>query len=897
MNREPEPGASWPGLRRVFRLPANQRRVHDEVSDELWFHIQERVEEFMDKGLSRDQAETEVRRRFGDVGRIGEELERIDGTTRRRRERGEWLEGIARDVRYASRGMAQRPGYTAVIVATLALGIGANTAIFSAVNTVLLRPVSTPSLDRLVVVREDLIPLKLFDAPISAGEAEDLFKRRDLFQASTAFASGSRNLTGLGEPQRISVTRTAGEFFTVFGVRPLVGRFYRPGDSEEGSAPVVVLSHALWQELSGGDPSFVGRSIELDGQHYEVIGVTPSSFRYPFGSQAYTPFIFTQRVRSPQQRSSLTMTFVGRLAPGMTPKKLPAELRGELERWDARFGPGRYVSEGFRLVPTSFVEYVAGELRLILLVLMGAVLFVLLTACANVASLQLVRAIGRSRELAVRAALGAGRGTIARQLLVESVVLSLAGGLLGLAVGRALLGLIVRWGAAEYRVLENVRLDGWVLGFTALVAIAAGLFFGVAPAVRAARVNVQDALRGSGRGSSAGSDRHRFLRASVALQMALTVMLLMASMLTVRSLARLLATTPGFRPEQVMVARVSLPGPRYQNAAARVTFFNTLLERLHAMPGVQSVGLTAYPPFSGGGDSSPFEVIGVPERSGEPARHANIDIVHGAYFQTMGIPLLRGRAFESTDENPAAPVAIIDEQLAKQYFAPGHEPLGKVIRHGAPPARIIGIVGHVQREELSDPPKATVYHYYPHYSWLSAMSIVVRSSLPAPVVASNLRAAVRQLDPALPLYDIKPMEQRVSESVAGRRLAMTVLAGFAGLSLLLAVLGIYGVMSYTTSQRTKELGIRIALGADPRAVVRMVLVGGLTLAVVGVAIGAVAFLGLGRALRALLYGIAPQDPATVVVSVAALTGAALIACYLPARRAARVDPVTALREE
>ena len=895
MSREPEPGASWPGLRRVFRLPANQRRVHDEVSDELWFHIQERVEELMDKGLSRDEAEAEVRRRFGDVARIGEELERIDATTERRRDHGEWLDSMRRDVRYALRGIARRPAYTAIIVATLALGIGANTAIFSAVNTVLLRPVPTPALDRLVVVREDLTALKLLNADISAGEAVDLANRRDLFQSSTAFTRRSRNLTGLGEPQRVSIAQTIGDFFTVFGVQPHVGRLYRPEHSTEGPARVVVLSHALWQELGGGDPRFVGRSIDLDGAAYEVIGATPPSFRYPFGAQLYTPYILDQRALSPERRHSLNMTFVGRLTPGVRQEQLPAELRAEVARWNARLG-GDY-PEGFVLVPVSFVKYIAGDLRAILLVLMGAVSLVLLIACANVASLQLVRAIGRSKEFAVRAALGAGRGAIARQLLVESVVLSIAGGLLGVLLGRALLGVVIRWGAPEHRVLETVRLDTWVLGFTALVAIIAGLAFGVAPALRAARVNVQDSLRGGGRGGTAGADRHRFLRGSVALQMALTVMLLMASTLTVRSLARLLATNPGFRSEQVMVTRVSLPGARYQNSAARMAFFHTLLQRLRAIPGVQAVGLAAYPPFSGGSDSSPFDLVGVPKRPGEEGRHANTQIVHGDYFTAMGIPLLRGRTFEPSDNNPNAPVAIIDEQLAKQYFAPGDDPIGKVIRHGAGPATIVGVVGHVQQNELGGPPKATVYHYYPHYAWIDFMSMMIRSSLPPQTVAAHARAVVRQLDGALPVYDVKPMTQRIDESVAARRLAITVLAGFAALSLLLAVLGIYGVMSYTTSQRTKELGIRVALGADPGAVVRMVLVGGLTLTGLGVVAGAVAFLGLGGVLRALLYGIPPHEPATIVLSAVALAGAALVACYVPARRAARVDPVTALREE
>jgi predicted permease len=305
----------------------------------------------------------------------------------------------------------------------------------------------------------------------------------------------------------------------------------------------------------------------------------------------------------------------------------------------------------------------------------------------------------------------------------------------------------------------------------------------------------------------------------------------------------------------------------------------------------------AYPPFGGDSDSSPFEIAGAPRQPGQSERHANTQVVHGDYFKAMGIPVLRGRTFEPSDNNPDAPVAIIDEQLARQYFAPGDDPIGKVIRHGAGPATIIGVVGQVQQNGLGDPPKATVYHYYPHYAWIDFMSMVIRSSLPSQVVAREVRALVRQLDNTLPVYDVKPMEQRVADSVAARRLAVGVLAGFAALSLLLAVLGIYGVMSYTTSQRTKELGIRLALGAEPRAVVRMVLLGGLGLAGIGVLVGAVAFVGVGGALRALLYGVAPQDTATIALSVSALIGAALAACYLPARRAARVDPVTALREE
>jgi predicted permease len=898
MSREPEPGAGWPGLRRLFRLPVNERRVRDEVSDELWFHIEERIEEFMTRGLSRDEAEAEVRRRFGDIGRVGEELERIDSATQRRRGWREWLESVGRDVRYALRGMAKRPGYTAIIVATLALGIGANTAIFSAVNAVLLRPVPTPELHRLVVVRGNILRLNLLDNPISAGEAVDLMRRRDLFTSSTGFTQTSRNLTGLGEPRRVALTQTIGEFFAVFGVRPAVGRVYDPSDSQEGAAPVAVLGHSLWQELSGGDPGFVGRSIELNGQPHRVVGVLPPEFRYPYDAQVYAPYTLDQRALSPERRWSLNFTFVGRLAPAVTLDRLPTELRAEAQSWGQRLGMvEQYSPSNYSMTPVPFVQHVSGDLRQILFVLGGAVALVLLIACANVASLQLVRATGRAKELAVRAALGAGRGAIGRQLLVENLALAASGGIAGVLLGQWLLGVLARQGAAEYRALDGVALDGRVLAFTALVTILAGLAFGAVPALRAARVDVQDALKGSGRGSSMGADRHRFLRGSVVLQMALTVVLLAASTLTVRSLARLLATDPGFRPEQVMTARLSLSGSRYPTGPARVAFYQSLLERLRAAPGVASVGLAAYPPFTGGSDSSPFEIDGMPARPGEPARHSNTQIVAGDYLRAMGIPLLRGRVFDARDNDPEAPVALIDAELARQYFPAGVDPIGKRISQGAPMATIVGVVGSVNQSRLGDPLKATVYHHHPHYNWLSAMTVVVRTALPAPVVTSLVRNAVRELDPALPVYDVKPMTERVAASLAARRMAITVLAGFAGLSLLLAVLGIYGVMSYTTGQRTRELGIRVALGADPRAVTRMVLGGGLVLAGVGAAVGAAAFLGFGRVLRALLYGIAPTDPATLLLSVAALSVAASAACYLPARRASRVDPVTALRAD
>ena len=788
--------------------------------------------------------------------------------------------------------MARRPLHTLIVVVTLALGIGANTAIFSAVNAVLLHPVPTPSIERIVSIREDLLRLDLRDALLSPGEALDLFARKDVFQTAAGYTGGSMNLTGLGEPRRVSGAQTMGEFFTLFGVRAEIGRLYRPEDSAEGQPHVAVLSHTLWQELGGGDPAFIGRSIDLNGTRYQVIGVLPADFRFPRSAQLYTPFILTQRALSPEQRNSLYMAVFGRLRPGVSMEQLATQLRMEDVRWRER-GLG-YNPKLFVLRAVPFVNQIAGELRPILLVLMGAVGLVLLIACANVAGLQLVRAAARSREIAVRAALGAGRGTIARQLLVESLVLAVAGGVLGLGVGQLVVRGMSRVSAGHYDMLRDIPLDGRVLAFTAVTAILAGVLFGILPAVRASKVDLLDALKDSMRGSSLGAARQRMLQGSVVVQIALTLVLLLASALTLRSLTRLLAVDPGFRPAHLLSMRLTLPYTRYKSNPARLAFYGALLERLGAVPGFESVGLVSYPPFAGGTDSSPFDVPGRPAGPNEPARHANTEVIEGDYFRAMGIPLLRGRAFRSGDDT-TAPVVIIDEYLAKTFFGK-EDPIGKQIQHNQT-ATIIGVVGNVTPEELGAAPHATVYHHYLENPWLNFTTVVIRGALPPATIESLARGVVRGLDAALPMYDVKPMEQRISDSVAPRRMAMLVLGGFAALSLVLALLGIYGVIGYSTAQRTQEIGIRIALGARPRDVTRMVLRSGLLLAVVGLGAGMLLFLAAGRIVESLLYGVSPRDPITLIGASLLVALIALVASYAPARRAARIDPIVALRTE
>jgi len=804
------------------------------------------------------------------------------------------MERLLQDLRHAARALRKAPGFTLLAVVALAIGIGANTAIFSLVNAVLLRPLPVAGLDRLHVVREDLPPLDLYAARLAPAEVLDLAEREDVFEAVTGFLEGDRTLTGYGEPQRVGVATTLGDFVGVFGVRPRLGSFYRPEQSLDGTHRVAVVSHGLWQQLSGGDPGFVGRTLELNGVPHEVVGVMPPGMRFPRGAQIWVPLALTPEER--QNRGRLIMTTVVRTRPGVGEAQLATHLAAEARRWNDEYHGG---GELKALTSTPFVEHLAGPLRTVLLVLLGAVGFVLLLAAANVASLQLVRAAARSKELAVRAALGAGHGRIARQLLAESALLALLGGAVGLWLGSLVLELVARWQPAQQMNLTDIPLDGAVLGFTALAALLAAVASGFVPALRAARVDPQTALREVGRGASAGRSRHRLLRAGSVLQVALALVLLLGSGLMVRTLSQLLAADPGFDPRNVHTARVSIPGLVYDTPERRLAFFDALLERVRALPGVDHAALVWGLPFTDMNDSSPFEIIGRPSREGDPPRHAEARIVSADYFRTMGIRVLAGRVFDDS-ERPGTPrVTIIDRTFAEQFF-PGEDPIGKQIGSGwtsMQPATIIGVVERVDHDEIADAPKAVAYYPFGHTPYYATYAIVVRSAQPIGSITNALRAVLADLDPNVPLYDVQTMEGRIERSLGPRRLAMLALAGFAALAVILAALGIYGVMRYTTGQRTHEIGIRIAIGAQRGDVVRLVLRQGMAIVAAGLGIGLGAALVLTRAMRSVLFGISPHDPLTFAAATALLAGVALIAIWLPANRATRVDPVTALRVE
>lgn len=802
---------------------------------------------------------------------------------------------LTHDWKRAVRALRRSPGYAVVAVLTLALGIGANTAIFSVVNTVLFRPLPVDGIERLVVVRSDLPGLGLHGTPLAPPEVFDLAARRDAFQAVTGLQETDVTLTGHGAPMRVSTTVTLGDFAGVFGVTPHLGRFYPPEVSTDGPHRIAVVSHGLWQQLSGGDASFVGSTLLLDGIAHEVVGVMPPDFRYPRQAQLWIPFQYTDRWTGPDARGRLMMTLVGRPRAGIAAAQLDAYLRTEESRWNELYAPGSEYAKV--LTATPFPAYLAGPLRPILLVLMGAVVFVLMIAAANVASLQLVRSAARGREIAVRAAIGAGRVRIARELLAESVFLAALGGVLGLGIGALGLRLLGRWEPAGQMGLAAIRLDATVLAFTALVSLAAAAAFGVLPALRAARVQPQEALRESGRGASLGRGQNRLLRGGVVVQVMLALALLLGSALMIRTLSRMLATDPGFAPRDLTTAQLSVSGGSYDTPERRAAFFDAVLERVRAHPGVESAAMVWGLPFTDQGDSSPFEIIGRPARAGDPERHAEARVVGPGYFATMRIPLLQGRDFDATDRLDAPGVALIDQTFAEQFFA-GEDPVGRQIRgYTGDPVTIVGVVGRVHHDEVGDAPKAVAYYPFAQQPWWDWRSIVVRSSRPVGEVASMLRGAVAELDPAVPVYDVQSMEGRIERSLGPRRLAMLALGGFAALSLLLSALGVYGVMRYSTGQRTREIGIRMAMGAQPRDVAGMVIRQGMAITATGLALGVPVAFALTRLMGSLLYGVGPHDPASFLAAAALLSVVSLAATWLPARHATRVDPNTVLRAE
>ncbi len=800
--------------------------------------------------------------------------------------------GLAADVRFAARSLVRARGFTTVAVIALALGIGANTAIFSVVNAVLLRPLPYREPQRLVWFWE--VQPFLDRAPFSAPDFADYRGQNQTFESVVAFRGGNLTLTGAGEPERISGAQVDAGFFPILGVRPALGRDFTADEDKPGApAAVVVLSHGFWQRKHGGDSQIVGKALTFNGRTYSVVGVMPPGFSFPGETELWTPLGLNP---AGQQRGSHWLIVIGRLKPGVSLARAQADIDVVVRRLQQQYPPS---NQGHSVTLVSLEERLVGHVRRALLVLLAAVGFVLLIACANVANLMLARAAVRRREIAIRAALGAGRWRLVRQLLAESAVLGVIGGAAGLVLAAGAMRAMVALAPANVPRLSEVRLDLSVLAFTLAASLFTALLFGLAPAFDAARASVADFLKESGRTSSAGAGRAKLRSGLVIAEIALAVVLLAGAGLMLRSFVVLQQVEPGLRPEGLLTARVSLIGrSAFNQPRLWADFYDRVLANVRQLPGVKAAAAINLLPLDdfGIGNSTNFRVIGRPEPAPKDMPLSEIRVVSLDYFRTMGIPLIKGRVFTERDTKDSEPVAVISESLAWQIF-PGEDPLGKRITVSIDKgSEIVGVAGNVHDYGLDAPLR--LESYIPMAQMPNPLlTIVVRTAGDPRALVPAFRQAVWSVENDRPIYAIRTMEQVISRSVAQPRFRTALLGLFAALALLLAAVGIYGVISYAVAQRVQEIGIRVALGATRPDVLRLVMGQGMLLAGSGLALGLAGAWAGTRWISALLFGIRPTEPVVFGALVLLLALVALLACWAPARRATRVDPVVALRQE
>ncbi len=812
------------------------------------------------------------------------------------------METLWQDVRYGIRTLVKTPAFTAVAVLTLALAIGANTAIFSVVNRVLLTRLPYKQPDRLVMVWEQN-PHRKFDRNVvSPANFLDWQDQNSVFERMAAVYDGHITLTGNGEPEQVPIQAVSPGLFSLLGIDPSLGRTFTAEDGQQGHDNIVILSYGLWVRKFGGDPSVVGKTIQLNGQAMPVVGVMPRGFELfvkqgsLIGEQAefWTPIAFTANSRI---RRGRYMTAVARLKPGITLVQAQAEMNTIAARLEKQY-PDFNAGWGVNLVVLH--DQFNGEIRPTLLVLFGAVGLVLLIACANVANLLLSRASARRKEIALRGALGASRWRIARQLLTEGLLLAGSGGVLGLFLAMWGTDLLLGLSPAGLLNVNNIGIDFRVLGFTAGLSLLTGLIFSFTPAVAAARSSINESLKDGGQtaSSAAGSNRqvrHLFVVAEVAL----ALVLLIGSGLLIRSFVRLQAVNPGFHSHHLLTVKLQLPGSKYRQDGARTVFFQELLRRIEALPGVRAASANSFLPFTGMGAATGYEVEGRPALASSQQPVVDVRVVAPGYFQAMGIPVLRGRTFTAREFSEISHVVIINEAMARESW-PNEEPIGKHVTINMKdeniPSEIVGIVGDVKDTGLDTTPRAMAYWPHPELAY-PFMTLVIRTTSDPLNLVASVRREVWKIDPDQPLSQIATMDQLLSKSMAQRRFSMLLLSIFAALALVLAAVGVYGVMAYAVAQRTHEIGIRMALGAQQRDVLQLVLGEGAKLALAGVGLGLLGAAALTRVLESLLYGIGDKDVTTFLSFAALLLIVSLLACYIPVRRAMRVDPMVALRYE
>jgi putative ABC transport system permease protein len=807
------------------------------------------------------------------------------------------------DLRFALRSLARAPLFTAIAIATLALCIGANSAIFSVVHAILLEPYPWPGANRLVYVYNTYPGMGLPNAGDSVPDYLDRKAGVAGFEDAALYHNQSFNLSPEGEPERVAGLRATPSLFTTLQSGALLGRILTDADAQPGADKVVVLSHTLWKNRFGADPHIVGRTIRLNSQPYTVVGVMREGFYFPMPRvQLWVPFAFTDAERSDNERGREFSSMIARLRPGATAESVQRDLDVILARNAERLPNERdfWKNVGFGGRTAGFLEQNVGDYRSMLWLIQAGVAAALLIGCANVASLLLARALARERELAIRAALGAGRGRLVRLLLTESGVLFLAGGALGLLVAWWGIGALQGLGLSTLPRSFDVQLNPTIFGFTLLSALATGLAFGALPAWSASRGDTAKALKEAGARGSAGRQTARLRAGLVVGEIALAVMLLSTAGLLVRSFERLQRESTGFSPGGVTTAQLSLPPAKYDQPEKLTAFVDQLQARLSALPGVTAAGVTDMLPFTGNNSQSSYSSPDITPAPGDPGPHGQFRTVSPGYFPALGIPLLRGRLFTATDTARTEQVVVVDRLLGDRYW-PGQDPVGKRINTGSTDKpvyhTIVGVVAPIKHLNLEENVrKETLYFPYAQ-SPATTVIVTVRSDRDAALLAPLLREAVHAVDPELPVFDLKTMEQRVADTAQSRRAPMVLLSLFSGVALLLAVLGVYGVLAFAVAQRTTEFGVRMALGATGGDIARLVLHQGLWLVALGVGSGLAAYLALSRVIGRLLYGIAPTDPLTLTLAPLLLAAAAVAACLLPVRRATRVSPMEALRAE
>jgi len=862
-----------------------------ELDEEICSYVEASATEKMKAGMSREKAMREVRMSMGSAEGVKEDVRGVG-----------WeivAETLWQDVRYGARMLRKNPGFTLVAVLTLALGIGANSAIFSVVNAVLLRPLAFHDPGKLCLVTESLPSFPSLGP--SYQNYVDFRDQAKSFEGLAAVHIDRLNLTGQGDPERLSAQMATASLFPLLGVNAIEGHTFTSDEDRYGGPAVVLLSYGFWQRNFGGTPNILGKTIRLNDQPYTVTGILPAGFQIIVPVDVVVPFAPWAHGLPDDRNWHPGITAVGRLRQDVTIERARVEMAAIAQR----------LAKQYPLYDTDMGANVNGlqdtlvqNVRPALLMLLGAVGLVLLIACGNIANLLLARAASRQREIAVRTALGAGRLRIVRQLLTESVLLAFAGGAVGLLLARVILTPLLALASKSLPSVGVIGLDGRVLAFTAAIALLAGVLFGLAPALQTAKMDVRPALSDASRGSTGGASRHRVRDLLVVTEVALALILLIGAGLLIRSFARLQDVQPGFDASHLLVVDVPVSPNGYAQAPRRMSMFDQLIERSKTLPGVSAAGAALILPVTGSGSVIHFNIQGRPPKTPHDYILIGYRPASPGYLETLRVPLLAGRMLNESDTERGPYVAVVNQSMAKQYF-PGESPLGKRIQVGATPtneipwAEIVGVVGDM-KQSLASEASAEMYIPFRQADSLIpifAMSMVLRTTNEPHAEVSALRNAVHEIDADQPLVNFRTMQENIATSVSDPRFRTMLLGIFAASALLLAVIGLYGLMAYSVEQRTSEIGIRLALGAQRNDVLKLIVVQGLKLVLVGVAIGLGGALALSQLLTRFLYGVVPSDPATFAIVASILTLVAMVACWIPARRAMRVDPIVALRYE